>query len=141
MGIVDQHAQFLQRLDHVDANRAGGNIHALHVEAARGVQRGLDAVAHDDKGRVRDVEMRINAERDRKEGGVSGLRGIAVEKIAVVEVAVGARIGDRLRRLVNGIIVALAQRQRKTPPDGISAMLSFGEHSYGDQRSQRWLAE
>src|SRR5205814_8441008 len=98
------------------------NIHALHVEAAPGVQGRLDAVAHHDKGGVRDVEMRVDAEGDRKEGGVSGLCRIAVEEVAVVEIAVGARIGDRLRRLVNGKIVALAQRQRKIPPDGACAM-------------------
>src|SRR5689334_13653321 len=75
--------------------------------------------------------MRIDSERDRKEGGVAGLRRIAVEEIAVVEIAVRARIGDRLRRLVNGKIVALAQRQRKTPPDGACAMLVLAKTSTG----------
>src|SRR4029079_13358653 len=58
---IDRHAQFAQRLDHLDADRAGADIHPLHIEAARGVQRGLDAVADHDKGGVRDVEMWIDA--------------------------------------------------------------------------------
>src|SRR5204863_139529 len=64
---IDRHAQSVQWFDHLDADRAGADIHPLHVEAARGVQRGLDAVADHDKGGVRDVQMRIDAERGGEE--------------------------------------------------------------------------
>ena len=35
------------------------------------MQRGLDAAPHHREGGIRDVEMRIDAESDRKEGGIA----------------------------------------------------------------------
>ena len=112
---VDGHAQFVQRLDHFDADRANGKIHPFHVETSRGMQRGFHPVADHDKSGIGDVQVRINAERGCEERRISGLVRIAVEKIAVVEIAVSPRIGHRLRRLVDRIVIALAQRQMLLP--------------------------
>ena len=60
---VDDHAKLLQRLDHLDAYRADGEIHPLHVEATRSMQRRFNAIAYHDEGRVSDIQVRIDAER------------------------------------------------------------------------------
>src|SRR5439155_15983849 len=74
------------------------------------------------KGGVGNVQMRIDAKRNRKEGGASRLRGVAVKKIPIVEIAVGAGIGDRFGRLVDRIVITLAQRQISLP--AVSVALS-----------------
>src|SRR3546814_5769829 len=67
----------------------------------------LHAIDDDAKAGVDDAELGIEAhrrgEKDRSVGAG------AVEEIAVIEIAVGAREGHRLARLVQRIIVAFGQ--------------------------------
>ena len=107
------HAQHLKRLDDIDGERADARIHTLHVKEARDMEIVLHTVDDDAEGAVHDVEMRIDAERRRKEH-IAATR-ITVEEEAVVEIAVRARKGDRFRRLVNGIIVCLGEHVAGLP--------------------------
>jgi hypothetical protein len=54
---------------------------------------------------VSDVEVRIDAKGYGEE--ITAILLIAIEEIAVVKVPVRAGIGNRLWRLVNGIVIAL----------------------------------
>jgi len=73
------------------------------------MQGDFNAIPDDDEGGVCDVQMRIDAEGNRKKSVIAGRLGIAVEEITVVEVAVGTRKSDRLGGLMDRIIVRLAQ--------------------------------
>jgi hypothetical protein len=77
------------------------------VQDARGVQAVLHTAADDREVGVGHVQVRIDPECDGEELGP--VRRIAVEEVAIVEIPVGARIGDRLRRLVDRKIVGLGQ--------------------------------
>ena len=83
----EAHTQPLQRLDHLHLDRPDAQIHALAVEPADGAEIMLHAVdEHAERG-VDDVEMRIDAQRGGEEH--RPVRRVAVEEIAVVEIAVG----------------------------------------------------
>src|SRR6516225_9268141 len=102
-------AKPMQRLQDLDCDRTDRKRHPLHVEAARSMQGDLNAIPDDDEGGVCDVQMRIDAEGNRKESAIARRLRIAVEEITVVEVAVGTRKSNRLGGLMNGIVVRLAQ--------------------------------
>ena len=99
--------QDVERLDDLDRDRPGGHRHALHPQFGAGVDAVLHPVPHDVEMRVDNVEMRIDAQRDGEKAAAIGR--VAVEEIAVVEIAVGAREGHRFRRLVDRIVVSAAQ--------------------------------
>ena len=99
--------QDVERLDDLDRDRPGGHRHALHPQFGAGVDAVLHAVPHDVEMRVDNVEMRIDAQGNREKAPPIGR--VAVEEIAVVEIAVGAREGHRFRRLVDRIVVSAAQ--------------------------------
>ena len=104
---LDNDPEGLEGLDHLDADRPRRDVHALHVQEARGVQAVLHPVADHREMGIGDVQVRIDAEGDGEELG--SVRLIAIEEVTVVEVPVGSREGDRLRGLVNWIVVALGQ--------------------------------
>ena len=103
--VVDTHPQAAERLDDLDGDRARLRVHPFHAQAARGTNVVLAAVADHRERRVDDVQVRIDAHRGGEE--VLAVAGVAVEEVAVVEVAIRAGIGDRLRRLVDRVIVGL----------------------------------
>ncbi len=57
--------------------------------------------------RIDNVEMWIDPQRGGEEPAPVG--GITIEEIAVVEIAIGARIGHRLGGLVDRIFVSAAE--------------------------------
>ncbi len=73
----------------------------------------LHPFAHHAEVRVDDIEMRIDPERGGEETAAIG--SIAVEEIAVVEIAIRAREGHRLRGLVERKIVAHGQGHQFSP--------------------------
>ena len=70
--VADAHAQHLQRLDHLDRDRADLGVHPLHVEQARGAQIVLHAAVDHRQGGVHHVQMRIDAQRHGEEDAPSG---------------------------------------------------------------------
>src|SRR6185503_17912263 len=64
----------------------------------------LLAVDEQAERRIDHIEMRVNAQRRRKEERPIGR--IAIEEIAVVEIAVAARKRQRLRRLMDWVVIA-----------------------------------
>jgi len=77
------------------------------------VQRRFNAIPYDDESGVGNVQVRIVTESGGEERGVAGLRRIAIEKISIVEIAVGSGTSDRFGRLVDRIVVTLALCQRQ----------------------------
>ena len=107
---VSGFAQLLQRHDDVDGDRADLGVHAFHLQVPRGMQVVLHAIDdHAERG-VHDVQQRVDAECGGKEQ--RAVRGVAVEEVAVVEVAVGAGVGNWLGGLVDRVVVALGQHRR-----------------------------
>jgi hypothetical protein len=104
----DPHAERAQRLDDLDRDRSDGRLAALGRCEARRAHDPLAAVLHDAEGGVHHPPVRVDAERGREEE-VAGA-GVPVEEIAVIEVAVaGRRLRDRLRGLVEEVIVETGQ--------------------------------
>jgi hypothetical protein len=95
--------QHVQRLDHLDLDRADPGVEAFHVQRAGGVHVVLLVAADDAERGIHDVQVGVDAQRGREEQ--PAVLAVAVEEVAVVEVAVGARVGDRLGGLVDGIVV------------------------------------
>src|SRR5580698_2295931 len=111
--LADRHTQRLERLDDCDCARAAARGHALHGQHARGAQVVLHP-AHDQRERsIHHVEVRIDAQGGREEH--LAVRRIAVEEVAVVEIAVGARGRDGLGQLVDGIGVGLGEHASEWP--------------------------
>ena len=92
----DAQPQHVERLDDLDRERSHRHRHALHPQFGTGMDAMLHTVADHGEMRVDDVEMRVDPQRGGEEAAAIG--GITVEEIAVVEIAVGAGIGNRLRR-------------------------------------------
>jgi hypothetical protein len=63
----------------------------------------LHAIPDHREMRVGDVQMRIDAEGDAKVAGP--VRRVAVKKIPVLEISVGAGKGNRFRGLMDGKII------------------------------------
>ena len=82
---------------------------AYHPDVAAAVAKGRYA-----SGRQH-YEKFGRAEGRGEEGRIWPLHRIAVEEIAVVEIAVGSRIRHRLGRLVDRIIIAFAKCHRDAP--------------------------
>ena len=51
----DDHAQLVERLDNLDADRSAGEVHPLHAELATGVEAMLHSAADRAEVRVGDV--------------------------------------------------------------------------------------
>jgi hypothetical protein len=82
-------------------------VHPFEPQDARGVQAAFLAVLHHRDVGVGHAQRRIDPIGHCHEG--RAVRRIGVEEIAVVEIPVGAGVGDRLRRLVDREIVTLGQ--------------------------------
>ena len=111
-GRVNGQLQHSQRLEDVDADGACGDVHPLHVQPLAGVERGLHAVADEDERGVGDVQIGIHAERSAEHQPGPGLVArisISIEEIPVIEVAIRAGEGDRVRRLMDRIVVSKGQ--------------------------------
>ncbi len=85
---IDDQAQALQGFDHFDPDWAAGQFHPLHPQLAAGVQAVLHPGPHYAKMRVCDIQMGVDAESSGKEA--APVRRIAVEEIAIVEIAISA---------------------------------------------------
>ena len=66
------------------------------------------AYAHPEGG-IHDVQVWVHTQCGRKEHVATG--GITVEEVTVIEVAVGAGVGDGLRRLMDRIVIALGEHR------------------------------
>jgi len=103
----DGQAQFLQGFDDGDGDRADRQIEPFAAHAFGGAQIMLFAVDRHAEGGVHDVELRVDAEGGGEED--AAVCAIAVEEIAVVEIAVAPGQCHRFRRLVQRVIVAFCQ--------------------------------
>ena len=104
---IDGDAKLLEWLDNLDPDRADLQVHPLHPQLARGVEVVLDPIADHRKMRVGNIEVGIDAKCHREKARAIG--GIAIEEIAIIEIAVGPRIGNRLGRLMQRKIIAFGQ--------------------------------
>ena len=73
----------------------------------------MDAIASHREVGIGDIEMRIDAKSGRKEAG--SVRLIAIEEIAIIEIAVGPGIGNRLGCLVQREVVPFGQYHLSAP--------------------------
>jgi hypothetical protein len=110
---LEPHLEALQGLDDLDMEGADREIHPLHAQFPARMDAMLDPIADDVEMCVDDIEVRIDAERRGEEA--AAVRRVAVEEIAVVEIAIGACKGDRLRRLVDREFVAPGQDHQFSP--------------------------
>ena len=99
--------QHVEGFDDFDRERSYRHGHALHPQFGTGMDAMLHTVADHGEMRVDDVEMRVDPQCRGKEAAAIG--GITVEEVPVVEIAVGAGIGNRLRGLVDRVIIPTAQ--------------------------------
>ena len=96
------------RFEHLDLERPDAQVGRLQRRASRRVEGVLLAVAHDAEAAVEDAEVRVQRGADAEVELAVVL--VAVEPVAVVGVAVAAHgRRDRLRRLVDRVVVELAQ--------------------------------
>ena len=105
--MIDAQADGSHRLADFDRYRTDLGIEAVVAERARGAHAMLHATDNHTERGVDDPDVRINSHR----GGEVGLAlaEIAVEEKPIVEIPVaGENLLHRLRRLMNRIIVALA---------------------------------
>ena len=115
--VVDGNADAAHRFEHLDLERADAEVGGLQWRASRRVERVLFTVAHDAEAAVEDAEVRVQRGTDAEVELAVVL--VAVEPVAVVGVAIAAHgRGDRLRRLVDRIVVELAQH---CGPPGITS--------------------
>ena len=108
--IVSKSEGRMVALDHGDREAADEGVHPLHVERAGEEDRGLFPVTQHRDSAVDDVEVRVDTHRGGEEGFAVG--AVAVEEIAVVEIAVRAGKSDRIGRLVDRIIIRFAQHRK-----------------------------
>ena len=100
----------MQRLNDLHRDGRDLRIHPLRMQDAGGKDRALPPGVQHRKCRVDDVQMRVNAHGGGEKQRAIG--GLAIEEVAVIEIAVGAGDGHRFRCLVDRIIVALGQHLR-----------------------------
>ena len=110
--VLEHHARPLHRFDDLDAERSDLHLGAFGRRAPRAVETVLACVRPNHaEGAVEDAAVRIDRHADAEV--VGAVVRVAVEPSAVVDVAVaGRRVGDRLRRLVDRIVVELVQHGR-----------------------------
>ena len=107
--VVEHDARAPQRFDDLDAERSDLHVGTFCRGAPRPIKTMLAPIRlHDAECTIENAAMRINRHTDAEVIGTVGC--VAVEPRAVVDVAVARRrMGDRLRRLVNGVVVQLVQ--------------------------------
>ena len=108
-GVVGRNAeaQFVQRFNHLQRDRANAQIHALAVEDAAGEQAVLLAARQHRNRAIDDVEVRVDAHRHAHHR--TAIRRLRAEEIAIIEITVRPRNRDRFRSLVDGIIIGAAE--------------------------------
>ncbi|MEY4255397.1 MAG: hypothetical protein RLZZ141_624, partial [Pseudomonadota bacterium] len=107
LGVIDNDPEPLQGLLDLNADRASGDVHPLHIEAGAGMETDLHPVPDNAEMGINHVQMRIDTKGHREHP--IAFSSIAIEEIAVIKVPVGAGIGDGLRGLVKGIVVPAGQ--------------------------------
>jgi hypothetical protein len=105
--IFDYDAQPLQWFDHFNPDWANMRIHALHVQMPRRMQIKLLIADPHRKTGIHDVQMWINAKGRSEEKFAVG--SVAIEEIAIIKIAVGARKGNRIGRLMDWEVIAFGQ--------------------------------
>ena len=106
--VVDADADASHGLEDLDLERPDAQVGRLQRRATRRVEGVLLAVAHDAEAAVEDAEVRVQRRADAEVELAVVL--VAVEPVPVVGVAVAGHGGrDRLRRLVDRVVVELAQ--------------------------------
>ena len=87
-GVVGRNAeaQFVQRLQHLQRDRANAQIHALPMEDAAGEQAVLLATRQHRNRAIDDVEVRVDAHRHAHHR--TAIRRLRAEEIAIIEIAV-----------------------------------------------------
>jgi hypothetical protein len=101
--LVDHDPQAAQRLEHLDAERADREVHAV-AELLRRPQHPVVVAALHARERVLDGEIRVLPHAEHHEQRVA--RGVQVEVVAVVEVPIARRDeADRLGGLVHRKVV------------------------------------
>ena len=119
---------------HLDLERADAQVGGLERRATRRVERVLLAVAHDAEAAVEDAQVRVQRGADAEVELAVVL--VAVEPVAVVGVAIAAHgRGDRLRRLVDRVVVELAQHCG--PPPGSPRLAGSVTPARSARRSRR----
>jgi hypothetical protein len=104
LGGLEDEADLLQRLHHLDPQRAGGQVHPV-VELPAGAHDPVLVAPADDGEGVLGAKVRVEAEPQHEEEVARAVVG--VEVVAVVEVAVaGPDVADGFRDLVDREVVA-----------------------------------
>jgi len=103
LGLVEGEAQPAQRLQHLDLERSHARV-APVAEGARGAHHEVPRAAARDGEGVLHAEVRVLAHAHHDEELVA--RGVEVEVVAVVEVAIaGADVAHHVGGLVDGVVV------------------------------------
>jgi hypothetical protein len=118
LGGLEDEADLLQRLDHLDPERAGGQVHPV-VELAAGADDSVLLTPSDDGEGVLGAEVRVQAEAEHQEQVARAVVG--VEVVAVVEVPIaGPDVADGLGHLVDRVVVAGGEHGSPLGSDGPS---------------------
>ena len=107
--VVDNQAQAFERFKNLDPDRPHLNIHPFHVQMPRRTQIVLHVTNPHGEPGIHDVQIWIDAQGKHKEHRAIGR--IPIEKITVIKIALGSGDSDRVRRLVDGVIIALGQHR------------------------------
>ena len=100
-------AGFAHRFDNFDSQRPDGQGKSVTQHFFGGAQIILPPLIRQRKTGIHNVQLRIDAERSGEEDRAVG--AIAIKEKAVIKIAVAARIGHRLGRLVQRIIIGWCQ--------------------------------
>ena len=103
----DGKTKLFKRFDDGDGDRSDGQVEPLAAHSFGSAQIVLLAADRDAEGGVHDIELGVDAEGGGEEDFAVG--AVAVEEIAVIEIAVAAGQSHRFRRLVQRIFVAFCQ--------------------------------
>ncbi|MFC7103357.1 hypothetical protein ACFQQB_24710 [Nonomuraea rubra] len=101
---LQDHPEPLEPLHDLDPERAHPRVHAVGAQLARGADHPVQVGGADAGEGVGDAQVGVLAEADDEHELVGG--GVAVEVVAVVEVAVsGGHVPHDLGGLVDGVVV------------------------------------